>query len=328
MSTLGADPQETRYIDCHRHIQHVLGGPVAGELTPNDIVDEAGYHLVNLHPWKWLAKRNIQLSLRPKETFTSATWTQSTLTLSSISPALTATAIQGDTVEITGGTGASAKLYEIDFDTTPTTTSVVLKESIGSGADTQTDITGNFPNNLVELPTCMRDARSISATDAVINGLRWTTPEDLLRKRTSQVDVSSSWNYYGFVNYVGKPPRPALEVWPTTTENDPKAFTMFYREGWVPGTSDLDVLPIPPYMRTCLFRLCRIFALGYEEGDEAGKKSIDMLLFEFSESPILKEAMMRDGIIQPTMGPLRGGAVQSMPRGYRKLLSSEVDAPT
>lgn len=328
MSSLGATQQTTRYSDCYRHIEHVLGGPVAGELTPKDIVDEAGFHLVNLHPWKWLAKRSVQLELRPKLTFTSATWTEATKTLSSIDPALTSDLIHGDTVEITGGTGATAKIYEVDFTTTPTTTSVVLKESIGSGADGQTDIVGNFPNNLVELPTCMRDARSISATDAVINGVRWTTPQDLLRKRTSQVSVSSSWNYYSFINYVGDPPRPALEMWPTTTDSDPKAFTMYFREGWVPGASDDSVLPIPPFMRTCMFRLCRIFALGYEEGDEKGKKSLDQLLFEFSEGPILKEAMARDGAIQPTGGPMRGGAVASMPRGYRKLLSSEVDAPT
>lgn len=326
--TLGADPQVTRYVDCYRHIEHALGGPINELIPAKDIVDEAGYHLCNLHSWKWLQDRSIQLALRPKNTFTSATWTESTKTLSSILPVLTATAIEGDVVNITGGTGATVKQYEIDFSTTPTTTSIVLKESIGAAADALTDITGDLPNNIVALPPHLREVQAISATDAVINGLRLTTMQDLVLKRTSAVDVSSSWNYYGAVGYAGEPPRPVLEVWPTTTDADPKAFTMFYRTGWCPGDNDTSVLPIPPFMRSCMFRLVRIFAMGYEEGDESEKMSLDMKLNEFQHSEMVRQAMERDGSIQPNLGPLRGGAVQSMPRGYRNLLSSNVDAPT
>lgn len=164
--------------------------------------------------------------------------------------------------------------------------------------------------------------------------MKLTTPDDLLRKRTSQIEVSSSWNYYGIITWAEKPNGgavPVLDIWPTPQDNDVEAFSIFYRRRLIVPDEDTGVIPIPenrPLINAVVIRACRIFALGYEEGEEVGKPSVDDLLDRFVMGRLWHAAKKQDGLIQPTMGPMKGGAVQRMPRGYRKLLSSEVDAPT
>jgi len=328
-----------RNSDLLRHIRHVLGGDLAPELTPMDIVKEGADLLSGMHTWRFLGSRQTRLDLRGIVVVTNATYTHATRTVTLTGAFAGWDFLTGDRLEVTAGTGVviAANNFGSTFEIASRTDDdniVLLGDGLGAAADGSADIVGRIPNDSVALPSDFLQAITISATNSVINGMKWTTAADLLRKRTSQVDVSSSWNYYGFVNWdvtADGGAFPLLDIWPTPQDNDVEAFSLFYRRRIVVADEETAAVPIPadrPLVNSVLIRLCRMIALGYEEGEEAGKPSIDDLLDRFMEGRLWHSAKKQDGLIQPTMGPLKGGAVQRMPRGYRKLLSTEVDAPT
>lgn len=325
-----------RNTDLFRHIKHVLGGDLSPELQPIDIVREGADLLSGMHTWRFLGSRQTKLDLRGIVSMVAAspaTYTHATRTLTLTGAYATYTFLTGDRFEAAGGTGVVLADYEIESRTDDDNI-VLVAPGLGSGADASADITGRIPNDSVALPPDFLQAITISATDSIINGMKWTTAADILRKRTSQIDVSTSWNYYGFVNWdvvLDEGAVPLLSIWPTPQDNDIEAFSMFYRRRIVIADEETAAIPIPsdrPLVNSILIRLCRMIALGYEEGEEAGKPSIDDLLDRFMAGRLWHAAKKQDGLIQPTYGPLKGGAVQRMPRGYRRLLSSEVDSPS
>jgi len=318
------------YDDLFRHMEHAAHGPLSADLTPDDIVERCGHYLHSLQEWRWIIPRTEQLALRAKITITGASWTNATLLLSVANSELdNYTFVSGDTIDITSGTNTTTGRYKV---TAVSGDDLTLATSIGATASA---VAATMENNTISLPSDFLALKHITATNALVQRLRMTTHRDLLRKRTDQIEVTSSWHYYGAITYVGTQPTPVLEVYPTASQNDADAFTMFYYAGWTKNTGDTGQVPIPEWLELFFIDLVRTVALGYEEdvngnvseriGNLVGRRDVSGMY----ENELLASAQRIDGQVMRELGPMKGGAVADMPHGHHSnLLSTEVSEPS
>lgn len=293
--------------DLYDHITHALHGSLA-DLAPLTLVNEAGEYLFNMHHWKFTERSpSVPLSQRAKITTTVATWTAATRTLTSTGTFANYDWLEGDTIYITGGTGATAGQYRIA--STDGSGDIVLETSIGSGADAQTDITGDTKYGLaaVALPSDFGQFIKPNTTDSLIGSLRLRTLSEVLSRRTDALN-DAALDFWGAIGHAAPTtagvPTPRLELWPAPTTNDADAFTLFYRAKWVNLSAETDVVPIMPYCDTLMRLMCRAWAQGYEEDDQG---SLGQRLAQIEAGPIFNAAKKRDGGIQRFYGPIRGG---------------------
>ncbi len=112
-------------------------------------------------------------------------------------------------------------------------------------------------------------------------------------------------------------PRPVLRVWPvpSTTED----VQMLYRRGWTDVRRDDDVIGLPDWMHPLFDALLRAFAKGRHE-DDAG--ALHKRLDDITGSPgnrippssLYINTRSRDGSLDGTFGPPRGGAARPFDR--------------
>lgn len=94
---------------------------------------------------------------------TGATWHESTLTLEKTNAFASYTFVEGDKITVTAGTGADLGDYEIDSRTDDD--NIVLKTSIGSAADGQTDIAARTWVRYVDLDTALSTTGDLGGFD-------------------------------------------------------------------------------------------------------------------------------------------------------------------
>lgn len=294
------------------NIRHTLGGGEPSvELDKLGIVNQAGEFLVNMHPWRWLAGASALIDLRGVVSGTTATWTASTNTLTDTGAFADYSWVVGDKVEITGGTGATTGFYEVSSRTDDD--SIVLASTLSSSDLATGDIEYRLAPNSAALPSNFRDIIAISATDSLLYGVRLTSLEQILQNRTSQIEVTTSWNYQAAVNYEGSPPVPRLEIWPDPQSSQTGVFTIFYRAGWTRVTQDSVNIDVPQWIDSLFLRLVRYFARGYEREDVFEMRQ---MLDSVMDSPEFIMAAHRDGMTQPFYGKLRGGGAQAHSRHF------------
>lgn len=289
------------------HFEHSLGAPIDGFSTLS-LVNQAGAWLLSSHPWKHLERPPYRLNLRGTITITAATWTESTLTLAVTDPA-TAFAdyvlLEGDQVEIEDGTGADAGFYDV---MSATTSALVLRTSIGSAADGQTDIAGQLETPSARLPSDIQELISIQGCGASGSNVRLTTMDALINLRADSAGGGSS-DFYGAINWGksvgadGGPPIPRLELWPAPSVDAFNSVLIVYRSGWTRLTSDQDYTNTPDWFDSLVIQAMRSYARGIENNN------MDEELARVKTSAMYADACQRDGSIQRKLGRYRGGAV-------------------
>lgn len=297
---------------CYDVIQHTLGGTPNARIPRQMILNHAGEHFYSMFKWNWRKNREALLDLRGKITFSDATWTESTKTLTSTGTFASYTFIDDDRVEITGGTGVTTGFYEVASRTDDD--DIVLANSISTaGVNLGTgDIEGEMRLDTVTLPTDFGNIISISATDTIFFEIRMVTIAEMQRHRTSQVDVTSNWNYIAAVTYKGNSRTPLLEIWPTPTSNRVGAWTIFYDAKWVRLDDDQDEVPVPDFCELPFLEVVKEVARGYMREDVA---TMSQRLQDLEASSLFRVAKKEDGRTQPFYGPLRGGGASMFGRG-------------
>lgn len=304
-------------------IVHRLGATVASQLDQDDIINEAGRLLVQMHPsagWKFLERPVHYASFIAPADITGATWTESSKTLTKTS-AFT-NALPGDPVQITDGTGATTGMYVVASRTSAN--AVVLTTSIGSAADGQTDIAATLTYPYALLPS---DFGQLVAYDYNnLNGeFRFTDFHGLLSVRTQNVSPAGvTWGcivHPTQTSSAAAPANPRIELAPTPTAAVASALALTYRAGWTELTysTGSEIPNIPPYMDPLLRELVACVAQGYEEADNA---SLSARLDEIQNGPVFRNAVRYDSMRQPDYGEMYGGAVEGMTTGGRLPFSS------
>ncbi len=297
---------------CIDHIRHTLGGDSDLNTDPKWILNQAGEIMVASHRWKWLERRPSLISIRQNVGLTSATWTEATKTLTLVGAFANYSHLVGDRLVITSGTGADQGEYIVASKTD--SDAIVLETSIGAAADGSTDIAGRIEADTAELPSDFQELIAINATESLVNSINMVSYDQLLWLRTNQVQITN-FNFYGAISHASAadgrgPQTPRLELWPSPQTADPSAFTMFYRAGWNSVTQDEQEISVPEWLEMLYVQFVRATARGLEE-EETDEKGMQGYIQQVVASPLFAAMVQRDGMVQDTYGPLRGGAVES-----------------
>ena len=296
------------------------------------LLNNAGYHLVNMHPWNWLTPQTAWLSGRANISIGTATWTEATKTLTQVGAFADYTFVDGDIFEATGGTnvitGATGGKHvvvasRVDDD------SITLAESISStAADLGTgDITGTLHTPRIEMPSDFGAIQHLTSTNSLVNNIQLVPHSEIALLRTNQIEVTSSWSYRAAVTYVGSPPRPVLDVYPDIiSDNANDIFQMFYKKSWNRLSSLSATVDIPDFCNALYLQLVRAFALGYEDEDQA---NLEQRLLQLEAGMLFKNAREFDRVVQAAYGRMRGGAVKPSARRYGpNALATEISGPS
>lgn len=287
------------------HMRDTLGG---GEFPPNldqmNVLNQAGEHLHSMHPWRWAQGRSTLLNLRGTITGTAASF-DGTSTLTDTGAFTNYTFVEGDEIQITGGTGVTEGFYEV---TARASANALTIPDIGASAS---DVTYTLQPYSIDLPDDLRDIIAIQGTDSVDRHITLTSLAEVLRTRERTGPQNIHW--YAAVSYVGSPPSPILEIGPGSGSNITGAFRLFYRARWLTLRADSTTVDVPEFSEALLLQLVRAFARGYVREDQG---SLDARLAEIHSGPIFQAAKRSDGNVQPNMGKLRGGGPMIWRKGY------------
>lgn len=159
---------------------------------------------------------------------------------------------------------------------------------------------------------------SIDVTNSLVQSIRPTTWEQLLRLRTSHVE-HTTWDFWYTVAHRlpaddgddeledGQEPYPIMELWPTPTVSDPTGFTIAYTSRWPSYYgSESQRIAIPQHAEALLIELVRRIARGYQE---EGDGSVAQRLEGVDQSALFRAAAMADARLIQEWGALRNGAV-------------------
>lgn len=297
---------------CEMHIKHALGRGLSSQLGgPQELVNQAGNYLVSMHRWKWLERPFAQVNFTAPISFTAATWTESTKTITKVAAFAAYTFQPLDRITITAGsTGVVLGSYEIASKTSNDV--IVLAASISSTAANLTGVAGTISFNYAALPSDFAELVAYDAT-ASTQSFSLTTLQALLEMRASSVGFGQ-FAFLGAIEWAasastaGGAPTPRLALFPTPTAFLLNALTIQYRAGWREVTDDQNQLSIPAWTETLYLQILRHFAKGYEEDDQG---DLSMRLGIVTAGPLFTAAKRRDGLIQPSYGMLRGGALRT-----------------
>lgn len=289
------------------HMQDTLGGgEVPASLDTIGILNQAGEHLHSMHAWRWAQGRAALLNLRGTITGTAASWTPGTLTLTLTGAFTNYTFVEGDEIQITGGTAVTEGFYTIASRTSAN--AIVLASSIASTSPT--DVTFTLQPYSIDLPDDLRDIITIVRTDGTARHITLTTLDDVLRVRE---DTSANdYHWYAAVTYVGTPPTPILEIAPGAGSAVTGAFRLFYRARWARLSTDSTQVAIPEFVEALYLQVARAFARGYVREDQG---SLDGRLSEIQFGPLFMAAKKSDGAIQAYFGKLKNGGPATARRG-------------
>lgn len=158
----------------------------------------------------------------------------------------------------------------------------------------------------VDLPVNMREVLQAYPTSSLTNSLQWTTPQEILRLRSTV--VGSYRGYWGTITHhkaaAGGAPTVRLELWPTPSASTADYFTLFFRSGWARVDDDNDALDLPDWLEPVFKQLLRLTARGYEE-DDLG--AVAERFEQFKASQLWSDALTRDGMLQPSIGTQHNG---------------------
>lgn len=159
--------------------------------------------------------------------------------------------------------------------------------------------------DFLDLPSDIKAIRAIESTNSLTNGIRLTSLQEVLERRTQSFPGS---NYYDaaviFVNDSTGVPQPKLALWPTPSADASSAVSLFYDKTWTQVETDSGLIPIPQHLELLYAQVLRAVCRGWIEEDEG---ALDPRLALIEGGPVFKAAKRADGQIQTGHGFPRGG---------------------
>lgn len=300
----------------YEHARHALGSTVTGA-EPRDLVNQAGLYFTGMHRWNWLVRPPVTLNFIAPITFTGATWTESSKTITLAAAFTRYTFKPSDRVEITAGTPTADVLtgsYQIASKASDNAITTI--DSISPTGANLTGVAGSisFPYTS-DLPTDFSEIVGYDAS-ASTQSFQLVTWQQILEYRTRAIPPGNL-SMFGAVEWVGPSsptvsgaPLPRIALYPTPTSFLLNALSVQYRASWVPVGEDQSICVLPPWCEALFIQVVRAMAKGYDEDDEEVMSSRLMAVV----GPLFDAARRRDGMVQPSFGLMRGGAMSSPSR--------------
>jgi hypothetical protein len=310
--------------ECLRRIKTSLGTGPGGSAAPDalGIINEAGRHFANMHPWSFYEDGQAYLDRRAKVTLTDGIWTDASLkfTSATVSTAGTYVFVTGDYVQVTStGDTSTAVLgyYEIANQIAAGIGNYqMIDDTLATGDETV--IAATIHTNTVALPSDFKHILALTTSDGLSDSIRETTVDHIIQARAHSFADTQDTLYaltykrdrtaltVGAAGDKGGAPVPVLDIWPTPTSNETAAYLLYYRRQWADVSGSSDFISIPDWMQPLYLQVLQAFALGIEEHDVA---VVDRRLAEIEAGSTFKKAVHTDGLGQQVFGPLRHGAL-------------------
>ena len=325
---------------CLSHIQHALLGRQSEEVHGRALINEAGEALVAYHPWKWLDRGDTRLTLRGKtEIPLGAAYTHA-----GAQPRLVAstgtfsdyTFTSGDQMTVTTvgdlvGVSRLARFGIASAGAAPDDEIILTGTGLGSANDGMSAWAGEIAIPYALLPTDFMELIGYDTTNSLVNSLELTTFQHLLELRTNQIEIAA-WNFWGVISWFedqtdSNRVKPRLDIWPDPPAGTTETLSIFYKTSWPRVLTSDEEVKIPEWMEPLYIHWLRAYAKGYED-DADDQPSLNQRLISVVQGPVYMGALDRDGRIQPEYGPMRGGAVMSMPTGHNRYLRTTVAGPS
>lgn len=295
--------------ECLKHIRDTLGGDLS-DYNPEaiQILNQAGQYLHTMHEWAWCLRPQVSLDIRGDVEFSNGSAPTGSAVLT-VSGATSYTFLEGDQVQLTGGTGVTARFAHI---VSQSGTALTLDSTVHADAGTVSNIAGTVIARASRLPSDLRKIISINATEGLVSQFTFTDMTSLNRARASGI-VTAPLAYVGALSWgrnratTGGAPVPRLELYGTFPANISDALKLTYVAGWTNITSDTTSIEIPDFIDILYIQLVRTFARAYAQEDEA---QLDLRLEVIHKGRTFRAAKDRDGEMQPTLGMMLGGAAQ------------------
>jgi len=289
-----------------RHSNHVVGGEIP-DFPALGIVNDAGRWICDSLPWRFFARSPVRLDLRAPISFTAATWDEASLTLTITDPATALEGydfLEGDALEITGGTGATPAFYGlVSADTS--TGELVLKTSLGADADTLTDIAGTIQVSSARLPADFTELIGSPCGSVAGRAIYPMSPEALLDMQSAAAPPVAG-DYYAAVIHADTEqsgPVPTLLLYPAPGSSERSAVMVSYRSGWVNLDDDEFNSNTPAWFDQLLIQAVRAYTKGIQTDQ------MDTELARVRGSVLFMDTCRRDASVQRRRGRYRGGAV-------------------
>lgn len=301
------------YARAYEQIDDTLAGQLPSEVSALEIVEEAGRHLVAMHDWRWCVAGEAFVATRRQTIpgLTGAFWNRSTKSVTQTNaPFGDYTWVPGDTIKITGGTGATVGTYEIVAKTNNNSIQLLSRNLSASDVLLTGDITSaDLTFTTLALPQDLRRIRSLTTVNNLVNRVELVTFDYIQQLRSSEIEIDGATRFFVAPRWAGLGPSgfqvPVLEVYPWEDTSGANLFRMVYDRVWPTGFEDHDRVPIPLHMEPLFKALVRAVARGYAEEDEA---SISMRLAEIAAGPVFALAKRQDNSIQRSYGAMRNTA--------------------
>lgn len=294
-------------------VSRVVGDKPDDRYDIEQVINDAGKYLFSMHSWRWRDRPVAPLSYIAPISIANATYTESTKTITKTSGFTSYTFRNAELFEVTDGTSATEAEYAITSRTSAN--AIVLGQSIGSGADGQTDIDGtiNFPYCV--LPSDFGDGQIVALAHQN-NIVRGVIPASLSYVRWLRYNsVYDSTDLYYSVSYPTQtstsvvPANPLLEIYPTPTAAENSVLMLTYKSGWVTLEDEDAVANVPSGYEYILKRLVKAFSQEAMSSDNSMIQAIE------SSIEFLKLKRM-DGGTQASLGKIEGGAAMPKRRDY------------
>lgn len=162
----------------------------------------------------------------------------------------------------------------------------------------------------VLLPPDLTEIVALEVYTAVQTTVSLVRMSDLIHLRASI--VNNPLRYYAALEFPDQentqtePPPPRLTFWPTPTGDVENALRMAYRSGWRTLTKMDQVANVPGWVAPLLIEMVRAYSRGSIKPEGSVSGQMEAIL----KSELFYKVRVRDGMIQPQLGPTRGGVTQ------------------
>lgn len=300
--------------DYENHMMHAIGGMPDSRITLVQTANEALSYLFLAYDWNWRSRPPLDITTQPAPTPASGNITAIaradnlvTVTLDAAPvPALTA----GEQFTIAGVTDMTFNgAYEVS--TVLSTSSFTFIQDGPDSTSTGGTAIATAPDTFLNYLALPADFGEIIAVNRPNREVQLTSLQDLVHRRHLTLvpppiaSVFAALSYPAQADQSSEAPVPRLEMFPTPTGTD--MYTLTYRAGPIALVNSSDVPNIPPAFERLLVLLCRAFIRDYEEQDSTSEWL--KVNGGGNEDGEMEKLIAKDGLDQPNLGQIRGGAV-------------------
>ncbi len=304
-------------------VEDILGGNAREAVDAFTLMNQAGIQMQSSRLWNCNVRTYSKLAYRLPFTGTSATYdhvgTTATITLTGAFTSYNF--VPGDvvTLTVTGQTSTGGQARVLGR-----TDANVIRVELNTFFADASSVDFAMDTSHVALPVDFGTQTALTGTRSFTRYTYTASLTEVMEYETNEL-INTSFSVWYAIEWVQgdekSQPVATLKVWPEPNGDVWDELSLVYRRGWLPLTSDDDVVSIPDWLEPLYLQYVRAFAAGYEDGQTPLERvaALDTAIGLVENGNIYASAKRRDVATQPSYGPASGRAIK--PAGHTLSIS-------